>query len=327
MNNDKNKNKIDSICNKIDIILLNNGWNDKNERIIISIGENSASFKWMHERSASFYKIIYQILTILLIIFNTGLSAETLLPENTSNETINLVRQIITYIVTVISVLISFLKLEKLSSKHISAANSFNKLYHKIQQQMCMYRRDRENAQKYISDMLKKYDSLIINSPDINPIILKNFKNIFKNTDISIPDIADKIQKIELITEEENKSNNNEINKNSKSNNKIKNLDVIVVDDAYQVTKKQERDDKTGDDKTDKTVFTKRSLNICNLDQIHNAFQIGGDITDEDILEMHDIEMQDPNKKLNERIKNYKNKKNKSLYEYNRFLQHSNEND
>lgn len=283
------------IVNKLDIMNLNNGWNDKNERIVISLGENSASYKWMHEKSSSFYKIIHQILTILLIILNTGLSAETLLPTDSTSNTIIILRQIFIYIVTVLSVILSFLKFEKLSSEHFNSATAFNKLYHDIQQQMCLYRRDRSHAQKYISELLKTYDSLIISSPDINPIIIKRFKDLFKNSDISIPDIADRIQKIELISEQnDNKSNNPNI--------KTRGLEKIVIDD----------------NKTDTSLKSKAHLNICNLDQIHNIFQIGGDITDNDIQAM--------NKKELDELK-FKITNDKSSYEYNRFLQHTDEND
>ena len=64
--------------NKIDILLLNNAWNDKNERLIISIGENAASYKWMHEKSHSKYKLYNKILSILTILLNGVLSTQTI---------------------------------------------------------------------------------------------------------------------------------------------------------------------------------------------------------------------------------------------------------
>jgi hypothetical protein len=160
------------IALKSEIMALNNGWNDKNERIVISIGENAASYKWMHERSSSMYKLINKILNIVLILFSTGLSAQTVFPDNSNNLGIDILRRVFTYIVTLISVLINFLKFEQLGEQHLSAATSFAKLYHDIQQQMCMYRRDRTNATKYVADILKTYDSLIVGGPTINDIII-----------------------------------------------------------------------------------------------------------------------------------------------------------
>jgi hypothetical protein len=171
-----------------------------------------------------------------------------------------------------LSVLQSFFKSEVVGEKHLNASGSFSNLYHDIQQQMCMFRRDRINATKYVSDCLKQYDTLIINSPDINLHVVRMFKKTFKNTDISLPDIADKIQKIEIITEDVN----------------------------------------NGDDYKNTSISSSKK-NCNNLQEIHNAFQIQGDITDK---ELENINYTDLRKKF---------LKQKSEYEYNRFLQHSQE--
>lgn len=259
------------MSHKFDMMVLNNGWNDKNELLIISIGENAASYKWMHEKAASFYKLVNQILSIILIVFSTGLSAESIIPAESSSLGAVVSRRVFTYILTVISVLQSFLKYEKVSEQHISSAVAFGRLYHDIQQQMCMFRRDRNNSTKYVSDILKQYDTLIVNGPQISNQVIKQFKTTFKNTNISVPDIADRIQKIEIITEQAN------------------------------------------------TSQTNRELNnICNLNEISNAFQIHGDISDKDLQNATSIELKGL---LNKRMLG------RSDFEYQRFLQHSQEND
>jgi hypothetical protein len=57
---------------------------------------------------------------------------------------------------------------------------------------------------------------------------------------------------------------------------------------------------------------------MCNLAQIHNAFQIHGDISDKDLENINSTEL----KSLRERFLDTK-----SNYEYQRFLQHSRETD
>jgi len=151
------------VAQKMELMALTNGWNDKNERMSITIGENAASYKWMHEKSASLYKFLHQIFSILLIVFSTGLSAGTFIPAtDTENYTFSLTRQIFTYIMTVLSVLQNFFKFETLAEQHFVTASEFGKLYYDIQQQMCMYRRDRKNATTYLADILKRYDNLIV---------------------------------------------------------------------------------------------------------------------------------------------------------------------
>lgn len=285
-----------SILHKVDLIFLNNGWNDKNEKIIISIGENSASYKWMHERCSSFHKSIYKFTSILLIILSTGLTTETIININNNDNSylLNILSQIMTYLITTISVLQSFLKSEETSGKHLTAANEFSKLYHDIQQQMCMFRRDRINATKYVSDCLKLYDSLIINNPDINTYVINKFKKTFKNSDISLPDIADKIQKIEIITEP--------------------NL-------HYQIDEFGERENE--ENTKDQSISIRKNViknSSNNLASIYNAFQIHGDLSDKDLENINSSELKQIKNKI------FKDKSNYN-YEYERFLQHSNEKD
>ena len=285
-------NVIDEICNvddcvqtdnqvdlvqKAELIQFNNGWNDKNEKLIISIGENSASYKWMHERCSNYNKRIYNITSIFLIILSSTLSAETFIPDKNSNLGLSITKQIIVYLITVISILQNFLKSEEFAEKHSTAAGEFSKLYHDIQQQMCRFRRDRYDASKYVSNCLTKYDSLIITHPDINKWVIRNFKRTFKNSNISVPDITDNINKIEIITEQSHITQNNI-----------------------------------------KSIINTKTLHSNNLVEIHNAFQIHGDISDKDLENADVTEL----KRLKESFL-----QNKSKYEYERYLQHSLETD
>ena len=195
------------------------GWNEKNERIIISIGENAAGYKWMHEKSANMYKYINQVLSIVLIVFSAGLTAETVFPTVSSDPAVDIVKRVLTYFVTAISVVQSFLKYEQLSEQHNNAAGNFSELYHDIQQQMCMYRRERKPAVSYMAEILTKYDTLVIQTPIISKLIISQFKKTFQNASISMPEIADEIHKIEIVTEpsEENHQNKRKFKFKTKS--------------------------------------------------------------------------------------------------------------
>jgi hypothetical protein len=281
---------------KVDLLALTKGWNDKNERIIISIGENAASYKWMHDKCSSSYKFYNQITNIILIIFTTSLSAETLIPNNSDNQfSIDIFRRIFTYVSTIVSVLVNFLNFQRLSEKHLNSSKEFSQLYHDIQQQMCMYRRDRHNATKYVTHILKSYDSLILSSPNISNRVIKQFKDTFKNSDISVPDIADRIQKIEIITEQSGSTNENGNTNSIQMKNLTKNKTVL---DSKQTPGLSH-------------------YGISNLEQIHNVFQIHGDISDKDIQNAN-----------SNQLKQLRNKflKEKSSYEYDRFMNHVNDN-
>lgn len=324
-NYDVTNNRSDDVLLKADLMRLNNGWNDKNERIIISVGENAASYKWMHEKCANHHKFTHKFVSILLIVLSTSLTAETIFPDQNNDFVMEIVRRTIIYIVNVLTVLQTFFRSEEVAEKHLVAAGAYSNLYHDIQQQMCMFRRDRINATKYVSECLKQYDSLVITSPDISSRILNKFKKTFSNSDIALPEIADKIQKIEIITEDP--ANNNVVNING-----IVNENGGVVNNMIN----SEGDDNVGGNDSDNLniinnlqrrikrkgvplVLSNRQSSVqnCNnLAQIHNAFQIHGDISDKDLENIDSIQLRELRNRFLQQ---------KSDYEFQRFLQHSHE--
>jgi len=183
---------------------INKGWNDKNENILISIGENCTSYKYMHDRSAQICYRTHKIIKIILIVFSTLLSAMTSVPNSytCSSGYVTIVMYILTYVVTLLSVLMHFLQNENKGISHTRAASEFSKLYHDIQQQMCLYRRDRIIAFKFLSKIFKTYDSLIVTSPEINESVFNEFKRKFASCKIDLNSIANKMQKIDIISED-----------------------------------------------------------------------------------------------------------------------------
>lgn len=180
---------------------INRGWNNHNENLIVSIGENATSYKYMHEKSAEICMTINNTFKIILIVCSSLLTVMTSIPDSNFSSGFVITRYIFTYFVTLFSVLLHFLQYAYLSDKHNNAAAEFAIIYHDIQQQMCLYRRDRYIAFRYLSKTLKKYDSLIMMSPRINKFVFDNYKKRFANTNVNIPDIIKKIQKINIIHE------------------------------------------------------------------------------------------------------------------------------
>jgi hypothetical protein len=187
-----------NIQQKINTQLLTNGWNNNNEQLCITIGENCASFKWMHEQSVLYYQFLNTFYNIILIIFTTGLSADITITQTDTND---IFRKIFIYIVNILTVIGNFIQLSSKIEKHQLAIKDYSKMYNDIKYQMCLYRRDRINAEKFLSNIIKKSDDLQIQSPTISYYILHKFKQKFNNNSIQVPNIADNIQKIDVITE------------------------------------------------------------------------------------------------------------------------------
>lgn len=251
LQDDDDEELINNIISKTNKQSLNRGWNDNNETLIISIGENAASYKYMHERSGYICNTIHNVFKISLIVCSTFLTVLTTTPQENMAHSVIILRYIFTYVVTLLSVLLHFLQYAYMSERHNQAAAQFGMIYHDIQQQMCLYRRDRYIAFKYLSKILKKYDSLIMISPKINPYVMRQFKKTFKNSETSIPEIAKKIQKIDIISE---------MNTSQSGSGSGSNISVNGENDkSFQVNS--------------------RSIPMVNV----NSFMINGDITDNDI--------------------------------------------
>lgn len=249
ISSDKGTSTEDIQLDKLDILALNNGWNDKNEKFIVSIGENSASYKYMHEKVSFRYTIYDRIIKIFMTILTVIVMADYYTTISHENEYIRILQIILSSILAIISLIYNFLSFAELSKDHIHSASSFGIVYHDIRNIMCLYRKDRPNAIKYIQYAIKEYDHLEVNSANIPNWQLIDFEKKFKDKNISIPDIADRIQKIEIISEPGNIKSNNVIN--------------------------------------NKTNFTINNTN--NLSNIQECFKIDGDLSENDNLTYSDL--------------------------------------
>lgn len=218
LNNDFDTNN--EKASKLDILIFNNGWNDKNELLAVRIGEKSIAYKWMHDKCANKDALIAKLISIIIIILNSILAAGTIFNITELNCTspkdpILIVQKTIIWLVTFISIIQNLLKYNELSQKHKHYSSLFSDLYFDIQQQMAMYRKDRLNAVKYVKYIYKKYDLHEQNGPDIDNKFYNDFKKKYENQNMPLPD---SINKIDIIKEENNNNNNFVVNIEPQSN-------------------------------------------------------------------------------------------------------------
>ena len=253
--NDENSTKSSTeqiVSNKLNILLFNNGWNDKNEKLIIGIGYNSHVYKKLHKTTASFYKRVNKGLNLSILILSIFLTTDSII--NLLQDDISLIIQkLILFIVTIISIVNSFLKYGELSEQHLQAANSFSLVYNDIRNVMCIYRKDRMNAVKYIQKIIKEYDSLEISSPEIPSRYIKDMENRIKKENI-----------------------------NGISLNNFREIEVVINNDSNDYIKDEESSIKV------KNKF--KINNMQNLEEIHDCFKINGELSENDNITQADIE-------------------------------------
>jgi len=199
---------INEKASKLDILIFNNGWNDKNETLAVRIGEKAIAYKWMHNKCSNKDALISKIISITIILLNSILSAGAIFNifELTQYYPLVIFQKIIIWLVTLISIIHNLLKYNQLSEKHKHYSILFSDLYFDIQQQMSMYRKDRLNAVKYVKYIYKKYDLYEQNGPDIDNRFYKDFKKKYENQNIPLPDT---INKIDIIQENDHAQTSN----------------------------------------------------------------------------------------------------------------------
>jgi hypothetical protein len=252
------------VLNKLEILALNNGWNDKNEKLIVNIGYNCGIYKQLHEQSSRFYKQLNKIINLSLLVFSVFLTTDSVI-NLLKDDILLIVQKVIIFIVAIISIMNNFLKYGELSEQHLQAANAFNLVYNDIRNMMCIYRKDRMNAVKYIQQTLKEYDQLEIESPEIPQRLIKKMEtklktdDTYKFKDITMP--TNQLREIEVIIDKnETPSDSFELNTFNVKNSPKQN-----------------------------TVNKFKINNMQNLEQIHECFRIDGELSENDNITVSDV--------------------------------------
>lgn len=276
--------------NKLDILVFNNGWNDKNEKLIVGIGYNCGIYKQLHDQSSKYYKKLNKIINLSLLILSIFLTTDSII-NLLKDDILLIVQKVIIFIVAIISILNNFLKYGELSEQHLQASNSFNLVYNDIRNMMCIYRKDRMNAIKYIQQTIKEYDHLEISSPEIPDRLIKTMENKIKTDEkyknISMP--IDQFREIEVIVDK-GENDKNDTDKNSFE------LNTFNVQSIGKPSRSSPNKFKIN--------------NMQNIEQIHECFRIDGDLSENDNLTTADIENYRRGIEL------------QTQYEFNRFMRH-----
>jgi len=248
--------------NKLDILILNKGWNDKNEKLIVSIGYNSGIYKQLHDQAHKRYIFYNKILSLLLILLSAVLSTNSI--ADFFND-FDIVRKILAFALTILTVINNFLNFGEIAQDHIHSASLFNTIYNDIRNMMCVYRKDRYTAVKYIQSIIKQYDQLELKSPVIpGSLISKMEKRIKSDSMLQYHNITlpqSQFHEIEVLVDNPQPGDVENANKERNNNFKINNMQ--------------------------------------NIHQIHNCFKIDGELSENDNITMNDIQQQSKKHGLN----------------------------
>ena len=302
---------------KYGLFLLNNGWNDKNESLLSTIGTNAQIYKKVHTQVHQQYKIINYIYGILLVLLNAGLFIQAFF-YSTSIELFPSSQKSLLFLSTVLTFFYNFIRLGEKKTNHSQSSKAFSELYHDNQNQMCMYRKDRSNAMKYVFRILKRYDHLVISGPTI-PFYMNYTLNRLQDLGKFKPSHNEydneKSHHIDIVTEnshtEQPQFASNTLNSQNIKNNTKNNSKDNTKNNSKDNTKNNSKDNTKNNSKDNtrnniryNTRDNMNNMHTINLESGENNFKIKGDLSDFDLDTLEEL----PNIRQFNQVRDLRNK-------------------
>ena len=293
---------INTPSKRYNLFLLNNGWNDKNEHLIVCISHNCVIYKEIHEQLKQFFKFIYYILSLTIVALNATILVQTIV---FLEDKFLLTQKILIYTVTILSVIVNFLNIQERSTQHDNYSKQFSELSHEIQNQISTYRQDRSYAPKYVYRIQKRYDHLSISGPDIPSFILKRRKYRFINIGELTPVNTHNAQNTQNTHNTQNTQNThnaqNEQNTHNAQNEQNEQNTLNLLNLNIQ---QNEKDMLNPNTRININVIDTNSLNKLDRYTISNSriaesdYKIKGDLSEEDIDSIPDLQYFDQLRQL-----------------------------
>lgn len=198
---------------------LRTKWNTESERIVKEIGEKAEGYIWMCDRDITYYSrwstffaVISGILALIvgtaqIMITNIYTDVECIAENNgtdnsfncTTNKYPNTILGVINYIIAGLIAIIKLNNFDSFVDRLKTSSRKFRDIQSDVQQQLSMQRIDRYPAKDYIKLISKQYNKVVSNNEfKIRRSVAKKFATLFSKTDISMPEIAGDIKKINV---------------------------------------------------------------------------------------------------------------------------------
>ncbi len=171
-------------------------WSDNMEHLLASWGEKAAGLRYMHANTGGLWKKFANQLSISSILITSIGSMLSLIAasidddENTKDIVLFSVGGI-GLLSTLLQSFKKFYNAEEKSADHNSISKQFGSFYRYITLQMGMSREDRDPADILAAYALKEYERLQVEAPSLSGDSIKLFKETFKSSRQSFPDIAE----------------------------------------------------------------------------------------------------------------------------------------
>ena len=170
-------------------------WSNNMEDLLSGWGEKAAGLRFMHAKTGGEWKKFANTLSISSIVITSVASTLSLVATSIDDEqTKNGVLFGVGGVGLISALIQSFKKFynaEEKAADHASISKQFGSFYRYMSLQMGMSREDRDPSDVLSAFALKEYERLQMEAPPLSGDSIKLFKSTFKNSEQSVPDIAE----------------------------------------------------------------------------------------------------------------------------------------
>lgn len=178
-----------------------NGWTHEDEKVLSEWADKAACYIWMHDLSHKEYNKIYLWFTIPVIILQTVMGtanfAQDSIPED-MRTMFSMSIGAVTIISGIIATISQTLKIAELKEAHRNSGKQWDKFSRNIKVELIKNPRERIPKKNMMEISKKEYDRLVESSPIISDDVIKRFIDIFKDANITKPEICNEITPTEI---------------------------------------------------------------------------------------------------------------------------------
>lgn len=193
------------------------GWSDNMELLLKRWAEKSAGLRYLHsvtggewKRFANYSSLAAIVVTILASGASLGAAS---VDDQDVKDSILISVGGIGLVSSLIQSLKQFYNAEEKTADHLSIAKQFGSFYRYITLQLAMSREERDPSDALTAFSLKEYERLMSEAPSISGTAISSFKEKFKNSEQTNPDITQDSFVVEIckeISEDVENKNKNE---------------------------------------------------------------------------------------------------------------------
>lgn len=193
------------------------GWSDNMELLLKRWAEKAAGLRYLHSFTGGEWKKFADYSSLAAILVTILASGASLGAASVDDQDVKDGILISVGGIGLVSSLIQSLKqfynAEEKTADHRSIAKQFGSFYRYITLQLAMSREERDPSDVLTAFSLKEYERLMSDSPSISGTAINSFKQKFKNSEQTNPDITQDsfvVQICKDISEDVEKKNNSE---------------------------------------------------------------------------------------------------------------------